>query len=92
MTKKVNLDWKNLGFSYIKTDYRYISYYKDGEWDNGALVEDNVLHISEASTALHYGQQAFEGLKAYRCKDGSINLFRPDQKCGTFRTFLQNVY
>ena len=88
MTKKVNLDWNNLGFSYIKTDYRYISYYKDGQWDNGALVEDNVLHISEASTALHYGQQAFEGLKAYRCQDGSINLFRPDQKCSTFCTFL----
>ena len=84
MTKKVNLDWKNLGFSYIKTDYRYISYYKDGEWDNGALVEDNVLHISEASTALHYGQQAFEGLKAYRCQDGSINLFRPDQNAARF--------
>lgn len=43
------------------------------------LTEDNVLHISEGSTALHYGQQCFEGLKAYRCKDGSINLFRPDQ-------------
>ena len=84
MTKKVDLDWNNLGFSYIKTDYRYISYYKDGQWDNGALVEDNVLHISEASTALHYGQQAFEGLKAYRCKDGSINLFRPDQNAARF--------
>ncbi len=84
MTKKVNLDWNNLGFSYLKTDYRYISYYKDGQWDNGALVEDNVLHISEASTALHYGQQAFEGLKAYRCQDGSINLFRPDQNAARF--------
>ena len=84
MTKKVNLDWNNLGFSYIKTDYRYISYYKDGQWDNGALVEDNVLQISEASTALHYGQQAFEGLKAYRCQDGSINLFRPDQNAARF--------
>ena len=84
MTKKVNLDWNNLGFSYVKTDYRYISYYKDGQWDNGALVEDNVLHISEASTALHYGQQAFEGLKAYRCQDGSINLFRPDQNAARF--------
>ena len=84
MTKKVNLDWNKLGFSDIKTDYRYISYYKDGQWDNGALVEDNVLHISEASTALHYGQQAFEGLKAYRCQDGSINLFRPDQNAARF--------
>lgn len=63
----------------MKTDLRYVSYYKDGKWDEGKLVEENVLHINEASTALHYGQQAFEGLKAYRCKDGSINLFRPDQ-------------
>lgn len=73
------LDWKNLGFSYIKTDYRFITRWKDGKWDNGELTTDSTLHIHEGSTALHYGQQCFEGLKAYRCKDGSINLFRPDQ-------------
>lgn len=67
------------GFSYIKTDYRYIAYWKNGAWSKGELTQDNVLHISEGSTALHYGQQCFEGLKAYRCKDGSINLFRPEQ-------------
>ena len=68
------LDWKNLGFSYIKTDYRFIARWKDGKWDNGELTTDSTLHIHEGSTALHYGQQCFEGLKAYRCKDGSINL------------------
>ena len=73
------LDWKNLGFSYIKTDYRFIAHWKDGKWDKGELTTDSTLHIHEGSTALHYGQQCFEGLKAYRCKDGSINLFRPDQ-------------
>ena len=73
------LDWKNLGFSYIKTDYRFIARWKDGKWDNGELTTDSTLHIHEGSTALHYGQQCFEGLKAYRCKDGSINLFRPGQ-------------
>ena len=73
------LDWKNLGFSYIKTDYRFIARWKDGKWDSGELTTDSTLHIHEGSTALHYGQQCFEGLKAYRCKDGSINLFRPDQ-------------
>lgn len=73
------LDWENLGFSYIKTDFRYIAHWKDGAWQEGKLTEDNTLHISEGSTALHYGQQCFEGLKAYRCKDGSINLFRADQ-------------
>lgn len=79
MSKTVNIDWDNLGFSYIKTDYRYISVWKDGKWDDGKLVEDNKLTISEGSTALHYGQQSFEGLKAYRRKDGKVQLFRPDE-------------
>ncbi|GAA5513896.1 branched-chain-amino-acid aminotransferase [Deinococcus carri] len=74
-----NIDWQNLGFSYIKTDLRYLSHWKDGAWDDGVLTEDNRVHISEGSTALHYGQQCFEGLKAYRQRDGSVALFRPDQ-------------
>lgn len=77
--KKVDIDWGNLGFTYIKTDLRYLSYWKNGVWDAGVMTEDNQVHISEGSTALHYGQTAFEGLKAYRCKDGSINLFRADE-------------
>lgn len=76
-SKTANIDWENLGFSYIKTDYRFISHYKNGQWDEGELTTDNQLHISEGSTALHYGQQCFEGMKAYRTSDGSINLFRP---------------
>ena len=79
MEKLAELDWNHLGFSYIKTDYRYISVWKNGSWDDGVMTEDNYLRISEASTALHYGQECFEGLKAYRTKDGSINLFRPDR-------------
>lgn len=74
-----SINWDKLGFDYIKTDKRYVSHWIDGDWQKGELTEDNVLHISEGSTALHYGQQCFEGMKAYRCKDGSINLFRPDQ-------------
>ncbi|KRQ86357.1 Branched-chain-amino-acid aminotransferase [Caloramator mitchellensis] len=77
--KQVNLEWGKLGFNYIKTDFRYVSIWKDGEWDGGKLVEDNKICISEGSTAIHYGQQCFEGLKAYKTKDGKIQLFRPDQ-------------
>lgn len=77
MAKQVDLDWKNLGFKYVKTDFRYIAMWKDGAWDQGKLVEENTITISEASTAIHYGQQCFEGLKAYRTKDGGITLFRP---------------
>ena len=77
--KALNIDWKNLGFSYIKTDYRFISYWKDGKWDDGEMTTDNKVHISEGSPVLHYGQSCFEGMKAYRTKDGSINLFRPEE-------------
>ena len=79
MDKNENINWDELGFDYIKTEYRYISTWKDGNWDEGKLTKDNMLTISEASTALHYGQQSFEGLKAYRTKDGSIQLFRPNR-------------
>ncbi len=78
MAKDLGIDWSKLGFNYIKTPLRFIAHYKDGVWDEGQMTEDNVLHISEASTALHYGQQCFEGLKAYRTKAGKIQLFRPD--------------
>ncbi len=79
MKKDVNIDWEKLSFAYIKTDLRYVSKWKDGKWDEGKLVEDNTLTISEGSPVLHYGQQCFEGMKAYRRKDGTIQLFRPDQ-------------
>ena len=75
----VNLDWENLGFSYMKLPYRYLAYYRNGQWEKGELTEDATLHLGESSPCLHYGQQAFEGLKAYRTKDGSVQLFRPDQ-------------
>ncbi|MGI8747368.1 MAG: aminotransferase class IV, partial [Deinococcus sp.] len=74
-----DIDWNTLGFGYLRTEWRYLAAWKDGEWDGGRLTEDNKVHISEGSTALHYGQQCFEGLKAYRCRDGSVNLFRPDR-------------
>ncbi|MCQ8265136.1 branched-chain amino acid aminotransferase [Streptococcus suis] len=75
----VNIDWENLGFSYMKLPYRFIAHFKNGQWSEGQLTEDAEIHISESSPALHYGQQAFEGLKAYRTKEGKLQLFRPDQ-------------
>ena len=73
------IKWNELGFNYVKTDYRFVSYWKDGKWDEGTLDKGNTITISEGSTAIHYGQQCFEGLKAYRTEDGSIQRFRPDQ-------------
>lgn len=77
MAEKIN--WKNLGFDYIKTDFRYSSTWEDGKWDSGQLTTENTITISEGSTVLHYGQSCFEGLKAFRTENGSILLFRPDQ-------------
>ena len=91
MNKDVNIDWSNLGFNYIKTDYRYVSVWKDGKWDEGKLTEDNMLNISEASTALHYGQQCFEGLKAYRTKNGDIQLFRPNRNASRLNDSLNKL-
>ncbi|KPU45732.1 branched-chain-amino-acid aminotransferase [Oxobacter pfennigii] len=91
MSSNVNIDWGKLGFSYIKTDLRYISVYKDGKWDEGKLVEDNMLYISEASTSLHYGQECFEGLKAYRTKEGKIQLFRPDENAKRMQQSCRRV-
>jgi branched-chain amino acid aminotransferase len=69
-------NYKELGFNVRDTLGNYISYYKDGAWDQGHIQKEDTITISAFSTALHYGQQAFEGLKAYRTKDGKINLFR----------------
>ena len=77
MAKK-NIDWGNLGFSYMKTDYRYVANYKDGAWDKGALTEDENIVLNESACVLQYAQTCFEGLKVYETEDGRIVTFRPD--------------
>lgn len=91
MKREVNIDWSKLGFNYTKTDFRYISKWKDGNWDNGKLTDDNTIVVSEASTAFHYGQQCFEGLKAYKTSDGKIQLFRPDMNCKRMNSSCRRI-
>ena len=76
--EKKNLDWANIGFSYMPTDMRYVSNYKDGAWDEGTLTADSNVTINECAGILQYCQECFEGLKAYTTEDGSIVTFRPD--------------
>ena len=76
--EKKNIDWGNLGFGYVKTDYRYVSNYKDGKWDEGGLTTDDTVTISECAGVLQYAQTVFEGMKAYTTEDGRIVVFRPD--------------
>ena len=77
MAKK-DIDWNNLGFGYVKTDKRYVSNFKDGAWDDGALIDDDMITISECACVLQYAQTVFEGLKAYTTEDGRVVCFRPD--------------
>ncbi len=76
--QKKNIDWSSLGFSYMPTDYRFVAKYKDGKWDDGQLITDNTITMSECACVLQYAQTVFEGLKAYTTADGKIVCFRPD--------------
>ena len=76
--EKKNIDWANLGFGYMPTDKRYVSNYKDGKWDEGALIDDPNIVMNECAGVLQYAQTVFEGMKAYTTEDGHIVTFRPD--------------
>ena len=76
--EKKNIDWSNLSFGYIQTDYRFVSNYKDGAWDEGGLTTDANIVINECAGVLQYAQTCFEGMKAYTTEDGKIVCFRPD--------------
>lgn len=73
-----DIDWSNLGFGYIQTDYRYVSNFKDGKWDDGIITEDATITLNESAGVLQYAQTCFEGMKAYRTIDGKVVCFRPD--------------
>ena len=76
--EKKKIDWENIGFSYMQTDKRYVSDFKDGKWDDGTLVDDANITMNECAGVLQYAQTVFEGMKAYTTEDGRIVTFRPD--------------
>jgi branched-chain amino acid aminotransferase len=79
-----NLDWKNLPFGYTKTDYNIRCFYRNGKWGDLEVSTSEYIDIHIAATGLHYGQEAFEGLKAYMGKDGKIRLFRWEENAKRF--------
>ncbi len=74
-----NLDWKNIGFGYIKCNCNVRAEYKDGAWGELTMYEDDHINMHISSPALHYGTQLFEGLKAFRGIDGKVRIFRPNE-------------
>lgn len=76
--EKKSIDWENLGFAYLQTEKRYVSNFKDGNWDDGCLTEDANIVMNECAGVLQYAQTIFEGMKAYTTEDGHIVVFRPN--------------
>jgi len=73
------IDWKNLGFGYMKTDYNIRCTYKDGAWGELEVSDSEMVTMHMAATCIHYGQESFEGLKAFRGADNKIRVFRMDE-------------
>ena len=78
------IPWSELGFGYYPTDYNARCEFKDGKWGDIHITDDVNINIHMAATCLHYGQEAFEGLKAFRGVDGKIRVFRMDENAKRF--------
>ncbi len=87
----MNIDWKNLDFSYRKAKSNIRYHYSDGSWDEGKLYEHDNIDLSIAATCLHYGQACFEGLKAFCCKDGKVRVFRPEENAKRLNQTLDHI-
>lgn len=85
------IDWANLSFGYQKTDYNVRCYYRDGKWGEIEVSSDENINIHMAATCLHYGQEAFEGLKAYRCPDGKVRVFRPEENAARLQRTCRGI-
>ncbi|MDD2646181.1 MAG: branched-chain amino acid aminotransferase [Bacteroides sp.] len=85
------LDWSNLSFGYIPTDYNVRINYRNGEWGELEVNSGEYVHLHMASTCLHYGQQVFEGMKAFRGKDGKVRIFRIDENAKRLQSSCEGI-
>ncbi len=85
------LDWGNLTFGYVPTDYNVRCCYRDGKWGEIEVSSSDTINIHMAATSLHYGQECFEGLKAFRGKDGKIRIFRLDENAARMRRSAEGI-
>lgn len=86
-----NLEWSKLPFGYFKTDYNVRCYYKNGAWGELEVSSSEIINIHMAATCLHYGQEAFEGMKAFRGADGKVRLFRWEENAKRMRKSAQGI-
>ena len=85
------LDWSNIGFGYHKTDYNVRCYFRNGAWGEIETCSEETIPMHMAATCLHYGQEAFEGLKAYRCPDGKVRVFRVDENAARLQSTCRGI-
>ena len=91
----MELDWKNLSFGYLKTDYNIRSYYRNGSWSEPELTSDETVSLHMAATCLHYGQEVFEGQKALSWRGWCDPYFPSRRECqaaAIFGRLFENGY
>lgn len=86
-----DIEWGKLPFGYYKTDYNVRCYFRDGKWGEVEVSSSEFINMHMAATCLHYGQEAFEGLKAFRGKDGKIRVFRCDENAKRLQNSAEGV-
>ncbi|HBP21210.1 MAG TPA: branched chain amino acid aminotransferase, partial [Planctomycetes bacterium] len=86
-----DLPWSELGFDYVQPRFRFQAIWEDGAWSEGELLEDATIPIEEGACSIHYGQQCFEGLKAYPGPDGTPLLFRVDQNAARLQRTAERL-
>jgi branched-chain amino acid aminotransferase len=85
------IEWSKLPFGYFKTDYNLRCYYRDGKWGEIEISSSEIVNMHMAATCLHYGQEAFEGMKAYRGKDGKVRLFRWEENAKRMQRSAEGI-
>ncbi|MDR1556041.1 MAG: branched-chain amino acid aminotransferase [Tannerellaceae bacterium] len=85
------INWSELSFGYMKTDYNVRCYYRNGQWGELEVSSSEIINIHMSATCLHYGQEAFEGLKAFRGKDGKIRVFRMDENAKRLQSSARGI-
>ena len=85
------IDWANLTFGYMPTDYNVRCYYRNGKWGEIEVSSSDSINIHMAATCLHYGQEAFEGLKAFNCPDGKVRVFRLHENAARLQSTCRGI-
>ena len=85
------IDWSNLSFGYMKTDYNVRIYHRNGQWGELEVCSEETIPMHMAATCLHYGQEAFEGLKAFKGKDGKVRIFRLEENAARLQSTCRGI-